>query len=323
MRPTSALWMLILLPGLSALAEDEKARRARQELEREVKALVDIPEPRVEMTFGGPANAQYALSEATFVLDGKELVTPPAGALAAQGGLPIFQGEVASGTRMLTVDLVYTDGGSGFFSYTNGYKYKLKAKFSFLAQRGLLVRVKVRVNEDPSDSAKKLKLGVSAAAEMVAKLEDGVMPASPTPVLPASTALEAARPAAEVAEAPKPVAEARVVPVKATGRAQVALAVAGTKPAKRTEDTLSPLVQPELPVAKAAPVPAAAEPVPAAAEPVPAAAEPPAIAKAPEPAPVPVAVAPVTAERAPVTLWIVAGLAALGAVGFFALSRRR
>ncbi len=329
MRRVLLMGLLVLLPALGARAEDEKARRAREELERDVNALVDIPAPRVELQFAGPAGEGYTLSEATFTLDDAELVTPSPGDLAQQNGRPIFQGDVVPGTRALNISLLYTQGG-GLFSYMNGFKYKLKAKFTFLVQRGLLVRVKVRVTEDAAaqDPAKRLKLGVSAGAEMIAKLEDGRMPPAPKPTIALTENTVTVEPAA--AKSPEPAVAAAVVPAaaKAPPKQKAAkLAVATVKAPRKV--MVAKAV--ERPVAKPAP---AAEPEPVAAPPPAPAPEPVAAAVAPEPAPpapappAPPAVAapptPPAPARSGSTLWIIAGLAAAAAaIALFALRRRR
>lgn len=84
-----------LLPGL-VLAEDAKARAAREELERQLQGMMESVPTKVRIDYAEVSDPNYELQEAVFELDGKRLLTPPPGALSmADEKLLVWQGDVS------------------------------------------------------------------------------------------------------------------------------------------------------------------------------------------------------------------------------------
>ncbi len=194
-----------LLPGL-VLAEDAKARAAREELERQLQGMMESVPTKVRIDYAEVSDPNYELQEAVFELDGKRLLTPPPGALSmADEKLLVWQGDVSPGKHVVTARLKYKNNVSVVMSNEGGQEWKLSGDRSFEQQSGIEVRVLVKTVIDPKASSveKRLVLSLPAQPVMIAKLDDGSMPAAaPKVVVDAGpTAEELA--AAKKAEAAK------------------------------------------------------------------------------------------------------------------------
>jgi hypothetical protein len=213
MTRLAALAVLLLVPAL-ARAEDDKARRAREELERELKAMVGKQPTRVRVDFVAVDDPNYKLEEAAFELDGKALQTPLLSELSDDTHL-LWNGDVAPGRHTLKAKVVYANGASVIVSDEGGHKWKVSGDVSFDVAAGIEVQVRVVPTRDPSQKeiAKRFKLALPAKPVMIAALDDGKMPealvkttpAPPPPPMPAAEPMiDAGAPAVVVAEAPKP-----------------------------------------------------------------------------------------------------------------------
>ena len=150
-----------------ALADDPDAR-AREELERALHEMVKLPPATVELVFDGIDSTRYKLLEGSFTLDDRPLPLP--------GGTHVlFSGEIQPGTHTLSTTLVYEAP-----SPTHGsIRYKVPGKFIFTAQRGVLMRVRARIEvDDGAEPSKRLQLLGQAETHLRAQLEE-TLPASP------------------------------------------------------------------------------------------------------------------------------------------------
>ncbi len=173
-----AVTVLSLFVSWSAFAEDDVQRRAREELERELKQLVGTSPTRVRVDFVSPDEPNYKLEEATFELDGRPLTAPAPNVLAGEGSHPIFSGDVTPGKHKVSARLVFSSSASAVLSDEGGYKWKIGGDASFDVASGLEVQVQVVPARDSNqkDIAKRFTLRMPAAPVMVAKLDDGKMP---------------------------------------------------------------------------------------------------------------------------------------------------
>jgi hypothetical protein len=55
----------------------------------------------------------------------------------------IFNGNIVPGNHNITVQMVYQGQGYGFFSYVKGYKFKVKSSYTFTAEEGKVITVKI------------------------------------------------------------------------------------------------------------------------------------------------------------------------------------
>ncbi len=170
----------ILLLAVAAFAQDDKARAAREELERELAALTAPVPTRVRIEYAEVADANYLLLEAEFQLDGRPLKAPPVEVLREVIGTRlVWEGDVAPGEHEVTVSLRYKHTANPVFASDGGREWKLAGTRRFELQRGLGVLVQVETHLDgraPVD--KRLKLSLPATPTMLAPIDTST-PASP------------------------------------------------------------------------------------------------------------------------------------------------
>jgi hypothetical protein len=157
--------LLISFVG-TALAEDDRTGRAREELERELQNMVKLPSATVEVVFDGIDSSRYKLLEASFALDEQPIPF-------TAGTKLLYAGEVPPGKHTLNATLIYEAPAINHGSI----KYKVPGKFIFHAQRGIFMRLRARIEvDDGAEPSKRLQLVGNAETDLRAKLEDGVLP---------------------------------------------------------------------------------------------------------------------------------------------------
>lgn len=181
MRLSNLQALLLVLVGLLAATAraDDSEDKARADLERQLRELVQIPPPEVVVTFEGlPKPDGYKLLEAEFLLDGQPLATPAPETLNGPGSHLLLATKLEEGTHTLVSRVTYVNDSWSLFSETNGYLWKMTATVGIQAQRGLKLRVKVVPGIVPKapDPRLKLKLTHDVAAEMTAELADATLP---------------------------------------------------------------------------------------------------------------------------------------------------
>lgn len=55
----------------------------------------------------------------------------------------IFSGNIVPGNHNISVQMVFQGQGYGFFSYVKGYKFKVKSSYTFTAEEGKIITVKI------------------------------------------------------------------------------------------------------------------------------------------------------------------------------------
>jgi chemotaxis protein histidine kinase CheA len=233
--------------ALVARAEDEAQRRAREELERELGAMVEKAPTRVTVDMVGLDEPNYTLEEAAFELDGKALRSPLPQSLAEEGLHRVSSGDVPAGRHVLRARLVIVSRASVVLSDEGGYRWKVSGEVSFDAPSGIEVQVKVTPQRDGTqrDVSKRFAVRLPAQPVMLAKLDDGRMPeaakkpgavdAGPSP---AQLAAEEAKRKAEQATEEKRLAaeEAKRKAEQATEEKRLAAEEAKRKAEQATEE---------------------------------------------------------------------------------------
>lgn len=207
MMITRFLLVWCFLGAWAALAEDAKAKAAREELEKQLAQMVEHEPSRVRVAFVGLDDLNYRLEEATFELDGKPLKAPPLEVLADEGEHLVWTGDATPGRHKLTVHLVVANGASVVLSDEGGFKWKIGGDVGFDLHAGIEVGLQVKPLRDAAqkDVGKRFKLSLPATPVMIAKLDDGKMPepiAKPTAVVSATGPTPVA--AASPTDAPPP-----------------------------------------------------------------------------------------------------------------------
>jgi hypothetical protein len=65
------------------------------------------------------------------------------GDLEKRDEFEIFNGRIVPGNHQLSVQLNYRGSGFGFFSYLEGYRFKVQSAYTFTAEAGKVTTVKV------------------------------------------------------------------------------------------------------------------------------------------------------------------------------------
>jgi hypothetical protein len=282
----ASLVLWVGLAGVAAAADD--AQSARDELEHQLHDMVRIPPPQVEIVFNGIDAKDYAIESASFTLDGQELA---AGGEGLTRGKVLFSGTVSAGPHTFASQVVYKEDPRTVFTYMSGTKFKVPGRVEFTAQRGLRLHIKAGVHVDPAaDLHSRLRPSNQVEPEMLAKLDDGSMPAElRRPKVAMAEVVDAGVAPVQVAEATPPPSADEPAPAekrghgsRRTSRKGVVVAAAAhdehpqvvaakaveTLPAQaltaESADAGAPLL-----VAMATPHPAVATPLPAAVLPEP------------------------------------------------------
>ncbi len=243
----TALLLMLAVPVL-ARAEDEKARRAREELERELNQMVGKQPTKVRVDFVPVEDPNYKLEEASFELDGKPLQAPALSVLSDEPHL-VWNGDVAPGKHAVHAKVVYANTSSVIVSEEGGHKWKVSGDVSFAVNAGIEVQVKVVPTRDPSQKeiAKRFKLALPAKPVMLAALDDGKMPEPIKKPSPPVAEVDAGRVVVAAAEKPQP------KPIADGPKTSASAKPAEPKPAPEPAAPPLPSEPAPAPVAEAAP----------------------------------------------------------------------
>ncbi len=169
--------LLTLFPWAVVLAESNQERQAREELERQLKAMVGTPPTKIRVEFVGLDQPNYDLVEATFNLDGRSLPVSNLKKLNSEGAHLIFHGDVQPGEHRLDAKFEFRNTASPVVAAEGGFKWKPGSEVSFRAERGIEVQIKVTPELNMSGDIKnRIKVKSPATVKMLAKLDDGTMP---------------------------------------------------------------------------------------------------------------------------------------------------
>lgn len=176
-RTFAALALLCFAPVVHA--EDEVTRKAREELERQLRDEVHLPPPSLEIRFDGLSADGYTLEDSNFTLDGAPLPSPLNPGPVERRSSIVYFGIVSPGDHQLEVELIFRSAPQvGLFSYADERRYKVPGRFVLTAERGLVVRVDlmIEVDEHSADAKKRLRLQGSMQPRMVAAIDDAPLP---------------------------------------------------------------------------------------------------------------------------------------------------
>ncbi len=176
---SSRILLVLLVVGASgALAEDAKAKAAREELEKQLSQMVGTQPTKVRIDYVALDDPNYRLEEATFQLDGRSLGTPSLGQLSEEGTHLVWNGDVTPGKHTVRARIVFSNGASVVLSDEGGNKWTVAGDVSFDVNAGIEVRVQATPTRDSkqTDVAKRFKLSLPAQPVMIAQLDDGKMP---------------------------------------------------------------------------------------------------------------------------------------------------
>jgi hypothetical protein len=177
MRVASRVFLLLVfLPSAVVFAESERERRAREDLEQQLKAIVGTPPTKIRIEFVGFDNPPYELIDARFKLDGRTLPVPDLKKLSTRGEHLVFHGDVEPGEHRLESKLEFQNNSPTLLT-GGGYKWKPGSDISFRTESGIEVRIKVtpQVNAG-GDLKERVTVKSPASIAMLAKLDDGKMP---------------------------------------------------------------------------------------------------------------------------------------------------
>ena len=124
---------LLCLLAATAVAEDAKAKAAREELERQMGVMVEKPPTKIRIDFIGLDDPNYRIEEATFELDGRGLSAPSLMDLSEDGPHLIWNDDVIPGKHTVKVLLVFSNRASAVLSDEGGYKWKIGGDTSISA----------------------------------------------------------------------------------------------------------------------------------------------------------------------------------------------
>ncbi|MCP3102836.1 OmpA family protein [Myxococcus sp. K15C18031901] len=243
--------MLALVAVTARAAEPSSVeQRAREDLDRQLQALVKTPPPEVLITYEGLPGAGtsrgYKLLEMDFILNGQPLAVPALETIGAPGTHRLAALKVEEGSYTLVSRVTYTNDQWNLFSEESGFLWKMTASVTFQAQRGLRVKVRVvpGINPTAPDPRLKLKLMHDVSAEMTAPLADASLadppvagprvatapPVTPPPVSPPPVTPPPVKPPPLALQAPvQPPEQGPVAP----GRLMLKV-LSGKKPAQAT-----------------------------------------------------------------------------------------
>jgi len=171
------LWVWWAVPALALGATAPSRPTPAEELDAELAAQVNIPDPELVIVTDGPDPARFELIEGTVELDGRPLV----GSLEPGWGKAFYRGTVVPGNHVLTCQFAYRGNPTGAYPWSGSYSYRVPGKVEFQAQRGLrlVVHLRVEVHEEREDPRSRLAFRAALEPEMIAKVDDAPMPPPP------------------------------------------------------------------------------------------------------------------------------------------------
>lgn len=191
--------VLLLVAFTAPASADDGAKRAREELERQLREMVKSPEASVVITFQALDEPNYQLEAVEFMLDGRILKTPPVLLLNREGVHRIHAGTLPEGRHELITRVTYVDASSVMLSEQAGFKWKVSGAARFETRRGLEVTVRAAPERIPgeTDVRRQFRVRHHQDVKMVAEVDTSLPP-------PIAKAKPAAKPE------PEPVAELEV-----------------------------------------------------------------------------------------------------------------
>ena len=168
----------LLLIGGSAIAEDARARRAREEVERELQALVRTPAPRISVELVPLDEPNLKCQSIELLLNGRVLPISAGANLNAEQPIQLYSGEVRGGRHELISRVDYEDTSSVMFSENAGVKWKVSSSARFDIQDGLEIVVKIVPERVPGekDLKRAIRVKLQHSVNMVATVDTSMPP---------------------------------------------------------------------------------------------------------------------------------------------------
>ncbi|NVJ06441.1 OmpA family protein [Myxococcus sp. AM001] len=188
------VFMALLATSARAAEPSAVEQRAREDLDRQLQALVKTPPPEIVISFEGLPGAGtsrgYKLVEADFLVNGQPLAIPGLDKLNGPGVHRLAVLTVEEGAYTLVSHVTYANESWNLFSEESGFLWKLTASVTVQVQRGLRARVRVlpAINPTAPDPRLKLKLSHDVKAEMTAAMADVAIPDVPDAGVPVARA---------------------------------------------------------------------------------------------------------------------------------------
>ena len=103
-----------------------------------------IAEARSVIVHRNEMSSAFTLEQVLYYLDNDKIYFQDNrdGVLDKNTEFEIFNGNVLPGNHIISVELVYRGNGT-FFSYIDGYLFKIRSNYTFYAQKGRITQIKV------------------------------------------------------------------------------------------------------------------------------------------------------------------------------------
>jgi hypothetical protein len=134
---------------------EERVNELKEKIFRTKARILQLQETVVTGSIGAGARAvlfhrnemggAFKLNSVQYALDGQPVFKK----VDVKGDLDdieekeIFSGNIVPGNHNISVQMVFQGQGYGFFSYVKGYKFKVKSSYTFTAEEGKVITVKI------------------------------------------------------------------------------------------------------------------------------------------------------------------------------------
>ncbi len=134
---------------------EERVNELKEKIFRTKARIMQLQETVVTGSIGAGARAilvhrnemggAFKLRSAQYALDAQAIFKKVdiEGDLDSMAEKEIFNGNIVPGNHNIAVQMVFQGQGYGFFSYVQGYKFKIKSSYTFTAEEGKIVTVKI------------------------------------------------------------------------------------------------------------------------------------------------------------------------------------
>jgi hypothetical protein len=125
-----------------ALKDGVFALKARMALLAERKLSYEASEAKAVVIHKNEMGGSFTLDQIAYYMDGKKKIFMRniKGVLDSRRKIEIFSGTVVPGQHTIRVEMAYKGAGK-MFTYLQGYKFRIKSKYSFYAARGKVVTI--------------------------------------------------------------------------------------------------------------------------------------------------------------------------------------
>jgi hypothetical protein len=134
---------------------EERVNELKEKIFRTKARILQLQETVVTGSIGAGARAvllhrnemggAFKLNSVQYALDGQPIFkkVDVKGDLDDVEEKEIFSGNIVPGNHNISVQMLFQGQGYGFFSYVKGYKFKVKSSYTFTAEEGKVITVKI------------------------------------------------------------------------------------------------------------------------------------------------------------------------------------